>query len=72
MTGYQCWFCGKSIERSDAFAVKIMVESLWRWSDGVLREDDPWQVIYAHSHCAKDRMVGTIGKLEADIVGEDH
>ena len=72
MTGYQCWFCGKGIERADASAVKINVESLWRWSDGPVSEDDPWQMIYAHSYCAKDRMAGKTGKLEPDIVGEDH
>ncbi len=49
----------------------ISVESFWRWSDHERTADDPFQVIYAHSKCAKDRMAGATMALEPDIFGEE-
>jgi hypothetical protein len=71
MNGYQCWFCGKVIEPTDTAAVMIGVQSLWRWDSGVRRNDDPWQDIYAHSTCAKERMRGATMDLEPSVFGED-
>lgn len=71
MNGYQCWFCGQGIDRADASAVVMTVESLWRWDAGSPREDDPVQSVYAHSSCAKDRLKGATMDLEPSIFGED-
>ena len=71
MNEYQCWFCGKGITRVDAGAVMIIVESLWRWDAGSRSEDDPWQSIYAHSGCAKEKMEGSTMLLEPGVFGED-
>lgn len=71
MTEYECWFCGKGIERLDARAVMIQVESFWRWNDGQRGEDGPWQTIFAHSACAKDKMRGATMNLEPSVFGED-
>ena len=70
MNEFQCWFCGDGIERPDSGAVLINVESLWRWVDEVRGPDDPWQSIYAHSKCAKDRMAGATMNLEPSVFGE--
>ncbi len=71
MTEYQCWFCGQGIERADAGAVMINVESLWRWQDGTRTDDDPRQSIYAHSNCAKDQLKGATMNLEPHIFGDE-
>jgi hypothetical protein len=71
MSEFQCWFCGEGIERTDTGAVMINIESLWRWAEGKRNDDDPWQTIYAHSQCAKDRMAGATMNLEPSIFGED-
>jgi hypothetical protein len=70
MNGYQCWFCGLGIENADAGAVVIDIGSLWRWDAGSKSGDDPWQQIYAHSGCAKDRLQGATMNLEPEIFGE--
>jgi hypothetical protein len=71
MTEYQCWFCGQGIERADGGAVIIIIENLWRWADAARTADDPFQSVYAHSQCAKDRMTGATMNLEPHIFGED-
>ncbi len=71
MTDFQCWFCGHQIARSDAGAVMLQVESLWRWAENTRAADDPCQSIYAHSECAKDRLAGATMKLEPSMFGED-
>lgn len=64
MNGYQCWFCGQGIDEADAGAVMISIQSLWRWSSGVSKDDDPFQAVYAHSACTKERMHGATMDLE--------
>jgi hypothetical protein len=64
MTEYQCWFCGEGIARSDLSAVMIGVQNIWRWESGVVSDDDPYQAVYAHSHCTKDRMRGATMSLD--------
>ncbi|MEN3749906.1 hypothetical protein TPR58_22225 [Sphingomonas sp. HF-S3] len=54
MNDYSCWFCAENIDRADTGAVMIVVESLWDWDDG--SRSDAWQSVYAHSHCAKERL----------------
>ncbi len=71
MNGYNCWFCRNDIELDDPGAVMIVVESLWRWDAGSRSDDDPWQQIYAHSMCAKERVRGATMKLEPSVFGED-
>ena len=71
MNEYQCWFCGESIGReADAHAVMIVVKSLWRWDARSKSDDDPWQSIYAHSGCAKDRLKGATMEIEPHDFGE--
>jgi hypothetical protein len=41
MSDFQCWFCGEGIERTDAGAVMINIESLWRWAEELRSNDDP-------------------------------
>ena len=43
------------------------VGGLWRWDKGSTAEDDPWQQIYAHSACARDRLRGATMTLEPEI-----
>ncbi|MGZ3274230.1 MAG: hypothetical protein ACXU8Z_10740 [Caulobacteraceae bacterium] len=71
MNEYKCWYCDNDITRTDTGAVAIIVESLWRWDSGERRDDDPWQQVYAHSICAKERMRGATMSLEPSIFGED-
>lgn len=71
MSGYQCWFCGKPVERADGCAVLITIEGLWKWDAGSATDEDPSQSFYAHSHCAKDRLQGATMVLEPHIFGED-
>ena len=71
MNEYQCWFCGRGIERSDIGAVLIAIEGLWRWDAGSTEEDASRQAVYAHSACAKDRLRGATMQLETSIFGED-
>lgn len=71
MNDYQCWFCGKGIERADSGAVLITLESLWRWDSGASSEDDPLQGVYAHSTCTKDRLKGATMSIEPRIFGEE-
>ena len=71
MTKYACWFCGQSIDRSDIGAVVIHLEGLWRWDSGVTEEDDPYQAVYAHSACAKERLRGATMRLEPSIFAEE-
>ncbi len=66
MTEYACWFCGKTIEQSDAGAVMITLENLWRWQLGSRGEDDPCQSIYAHSACAKSKIKGPTKGFELE------
>jgi hypothetical protein len=68
---YQCWFCGQGIERSDAGAIAITVEGLWRYDAGSRSEDDPVQNVFAHATCAKARLSGATMALEPSIFGED-
>lgn len=70
MSDYECWFCGTAIERADLGAVKIAVESLWRWADSTLSDEDPQQIIFAHSRCAKERMAGARMDLEPEVFSE--
>jgi hypothetical protein len=51
---YQCWFCGKGVERTDEGAIVIAVRNLWSSS-----EDDPTQYLYVHSLCAAEKMMGS-------------
>ena len=71
MNGYQCWFCGQSIERSDAQAVMILIENLWLWEAGSTNEDDPLQAVCAHSYCARGRMHGATMDLDESLFGKD-
>ena len=68
---FQCWFCGQGIERSDAGAVIITIESLWRWEGESQSDDDPVQSVYAHSHCAKPKLEGATMDFEPSIFGEE-
>jgi hypothetical protein len=63
---YQCWFCGNGIESANGGA-----ENLWKWESGSRNEDDPYQAIFAHSACAKTRMIGATMRLKPDIFGDD-
>lgn len=71
MSEYQCWFCGNGIDRTDTGAVMISIGNLWRWDSGAQRDDDPWQSIYVHSECAKDRMRGPTMTIEPSVFDED-
>lgn len=71
MLDFQCWFCGAGINRDDAGALLVSVEGLWRWAEGRRATDDPFQNIYVHSHCAKDRMAGATMNLEPSVFGEE-
>lgn len=71
MNDYQCWFCGESITRTDKGAVIVNIESLWRWDAGSLDDDGPSQDVYAHSRCAKEKMMGATMDLEPSIFGEE-
>jgi hypothetical protein len=71
MNGFQCWFCGEGIDRTDANAAMVTIEGLWPWAEGTRRDDDPSQSIYVHSHCAKTRMAGATMDLETSIFGEE-
>ena len=71
MSEYKCWYCDKDIDRTDIGAVAISVESLWRWDAGSRDDDDPWQRVYAHASCAKERMRGATMSLEPSVFGED-
>jgi len=68
---YECWFCGRGIERVDTGAVLIAIEGLWRWDAGNVASDAPHQAIYAHSSCAKDRLKGATMSIEPSIFGEE-
>jgi hypothetical protein len=70
MNEYQCWFCGKGIERADTGAVIITLEGLWHRQAGS-NDEDPLQAIYAHSVCAKDRLKGATMTIEPSIFGEE-
>jgi hypothetical protein len=70
MAEYQCWFCGQAIERSDAGAVLVTVENLWRYDAGSTSKDDPLQHVYAHAACAKDRMQGDTMALDPSVFDE--
>jgi hypothetical protein len=71
MNEYQCWFCDQGIERTDAGAVMVTIENLWRWDVGSPNEDDPLQSIYAHSSCAKRQLTGATMELEPSLFGDD-
>ncbi|OYY72336.1 MAG: hypothetical protein B7Y47_04770 [Sphingomonas sp. 28-63-12] len=71
MMEFQCWFCGVGIDRDDKSAVLVSVESLWRWADGERGKEDPFQNIYIHSTCAKDRMTGATMELDPSVFDED-
>jgi hypothetical protein len=44
--------------------VMFGVQNIWRWESGVLKDDDPYQAVYAHSQCTKDRMRGATMSLD--------
>ena len=71
MIEYQCWFCGEGIEPSDAGAVMIGVQSLWRWASGEPKDEDPFQAVYGHSRCTKERMRGSTMELDPSTFGEE-
>jgi hypothetical protein len=71
MIGFQCWFCGEGIDRDDDGALLVSVEGLWRWAEGGRRDDGPFQNLYVHSHCAKERMAGATMNLEPSVFGEE-
>ncbi|WBY08799.1 hypothetical protein PIB19_05035 [Sphingomonas sp. 7/4-4] len=71
MLDFQCWFCGEGIDRDDRGALLVSVESLWRWAEGKRGKDDPFQNIYIHARCAKDRMAGATMELEPSVFGEE-
>ena len=71
MLDFQCWFCGDGIDRNDDSALMVSVESLWRWLEGAREKDAPFQTIYAHSRCAKDRMAGATMQLEPSVFGKE-
>ena len=70
MTEFECWFCGKNIERADAAAVTMTVENLWLWADDSRSVDNPVQRLFAHADCAKDRLRGAQMELEPELLGE--
>jgi len=70
MDRYQCWFCGQGIDRADAGAAVISIANLWLWDAGSRGEDDPWQAVYAHSTCARERLKGATMEIEPHIFGE--
>ncbi len=51
---YQCCYCEQSIERSDKAAVHVLLSSLWD-------ESKATQDLFAHSHCASERLFGALG-----------
>jgi hypothetical protein len=71
MNEYQCWFCGHGINRTDTGAVMISIGNLWLWDAGSRSEDDPWQAIYAHAACARERTKGATMEIEPHIFGEE-
>jgi hypothetical protein len=71
MLDFQCWFCGAGIDRDDQGALLISVEGLWRWAEGRRGGDDPFQNIYVHSICAKDRLSGATMNWEPSVFGEE-
>ena len=71
MNTYQCWFCGQGIDRDDSGAVAIQIERLCLFGAGSRREEDPWQAVYAHSTCAKERLRGIDMELEPSLFGEE-
>lgn len=71
MAEYSCWFCARGIERSDDGAVLITLEGLWRCHDGPRTNDDPIQLVYAHSSCARQRLKGATMDIEPSVFGED-
>ena len=71
MIEYQCWFCGQGIERSDAGAVAITLQNFWRWYAGSQQDDDPLQMVYAHSGCVRARLSGETMELDPSIFGDD-
>lgn len=56
MEGFECWFCGQTIDPTDAGAVLIGIGNLWTPHD-----DGPGQAIAAHSSCARDRLKSARG-----------
>jgi len=70
MDEFSCWFCDRVIDRSDPGAVLIHLRSFWCWFDGSSTEDRPTQDVYAHSGCAKDRLVGARMTLDPSIFEE--
>lgn len=59
--GFECWFCGKGIERSDREAIEISLRNLWSDED-----DAPLQQVYAHSICAVERLQGKTMRFQLD------
>lgn len=68
--GFECWFCGSAIDRSDDGAVMLTVESLWDWEAGEEPDDPRVQSVFAHSVCAKSKLKGASMELELHIFGE--
>ena len=68
--GYQCWFCGKGLDRDNSDALRIVIGNLW-----AKNTDSSAQEIYSHFICAEKHMAGTKMTLERDIFlpdeGED-
>ena len=65
--GYECWFCGKGIDRANGPALSIGLWELW---DGNA-EAERTQTIYAHFQCAQTRMKGAPMDLEREVFQPD-
>ena len=72
MADFKCWFCAKRIEREDAAAVMITIESFWRWHDDVQDGRHPAQMLYAHAECARICLIGAGGTIDPTMfAGEE-
>ena len=63
MTEYECWFCGKGIDRGDALAVGVSARNMWSSDD-----DDPTQDLYIHSECAAERLTGARMSFDPSVL----
>ena len=67
MTEFECWFCGKGVDRGDSLALVLSARNLWS-ND----EDDPTQYFYLHSECAIERLAGArMGFEPSDLTDPD-
>jgi hypothetical protein len=51
----QCCFCGRSIDASDAEALRIAVRNLWA--------GEASQELYSHSSCANKRLKSVLSPM---------